>query len=284
MTDHLTDTELDALDRLTATLPRGPYVTRSGAVYAQRHSLDLDELVAMGTNIAAAWVAAMLLAAPRLTATVRELRARLDQAERERDEARAWVRRMTSTQRVLTCAFCGEAYPPGTPESNNEALTAHVHVCAKHPMREAERARDEALSGESAAAVELRGALDAVAKLSAALAGEQARREEAERLYRDANAAADRWLDECATRAERAERAERERDEALAALAAAEMERDVAWVRACDTNDGVANINRGLGLRDKHKAWAIVLLAQGTGSTATDADIAAAIRAARGAK
>ena len=60
----------------------------------------------------------------------------------ERDEARAWVRRLTSTQRVLTCAFCGEAYPPGTPESNDAALLAHVKVCAKHPMRDVERERD----------------------------------------------------------------------------------------------------------------------------------------------
>ncbi len=56
----------------------------------------------------------------------------------ERDEARAWVRRLTAAERVLTCAFCGEAYPPGTPESNHEALTEHVRVCTKHPMREAE--------------------------------------------------------------------------------------------------------------------------------------------------
>ena len=63
----------------------------------------------------------------------------LQQIITERDEARAWVDRLTSEQRVLTCAFCGEAYPPGTPESNHVALTAHVKVCAKHPMRETER-------------------------------------------------------------------------------------------------------------------------------------------------
>ena len=58
-------------------------------------------------------------------------------------QARAWyergreheARRIAETERVLTCAFCGEAYPPGTPESNHEALTAHVKVCTKHPMR-----------------------------------------------------------------------------------------------------------------------------------------------------
>lgn len=66
-------------------------------------------------------------------------------AQRERGErhrllveARAWVRRLTATEHVLICAFCGEAYPPGTPESNHEALASHIRVCAKHPMREVE--------------------------------------------------------------------------------------------------------------------------------------------------
>lgn len=35
--------------------------------------------------------------------------------------------------RVLTCAFCGDQYPPGTPDSNHEALRNHVDVCEKHP-------------------------------------------------------------------------------------------------------------------------------------------------------
>src|SRR5689334_4296191 len=72
----------------------------------------------------------------------------IERLTKERDEARAWVRRLTATERVLTCAFCGEAYPPGTPESNDGALLAHVKVCAKHPMRETEetvrRLRDAA--------------------------------------------------------------------------------------------------------------------------------------------
>lgn len=61
---------------------------------------------------------------------------------RERQEARAWVERMTAEARVLTCAFCGEAYPPGAPPANHEALAAHVAVCAKHPMRAVEAERD----------------------------------------------------------------------------------------------------------------------------------------------
>lgn len=58
---------------------------------------------------------------------------------RERDEAREWVRRLTAQTRVLTCAFCGDEYPPGTPESNDAALLAHVKIWPKHPMREVEK-------------------------------------------------------------------------------------------------------------------------------------------------
>jgi hypothetical protein len=65
---------------------------------------------------------------------VKHILFRAERAETERDEARSWVRRLTAEQRVLTCAFCGDAYPPGTPETNHEALTAHVKVCAKHPL------------------------------------------------------------------------------------------------------------------------------------------------------
>jgi hypothetical protein len=35
---------------------------------------------------------------------------------------------------VLTCVYCGHEYPPGTPKSNHESLTAHIEVCEKHPM------------------------------------------------------------------------------------------------------------------------------------------------------
>lgn len=42
----------------------------------------------------------------------------------------------------LTCAYCGHEYPPGTPPSQAEALSAHIRVCAKHPMREVEAERD----------------------------------------------------------------------------------------------------------------------------------------------
>ena len=82
----------------------------------------------------------------RLRSELRAARQDLDVAEsrkseafrvlkNERDEARDWVRRLTAESRELTCAFCGVAYPPGTPASNHEALTAHVRICDRHPLR-----------------------------------------------------------------------------------------------------------------------------------------------------
>lgn len=56
----------------------------------------------------------------------------------ERNEAREWVERMHKETQVLTCVYCGTAYPPGTPASGSDVLTAHIKVCEKHPMREVE--------------------------------------------------------------------------------------------------------------------------------------------------
>jgi hypothetical protein len=41
---------------------------------------------------------------------------------------------------VLTCVYCGMEYPSGTPASGSdvEALTEHIKICKKHPLREAE--------------------------------------------------------------------------------------------------------------------------------------------------
>lgn len=84
----------------------------------------------------------------RIMAVKEPLEAELARVRADRNEARDWVRRLTASQRLLTCAFCGEAYPPGTPESNHEALTAHVRVCAKHPMREVEREQGAVVARE----------------------------------------------------------------------------------------------------------------------------------------
>lgn len=41
---------------------------------------------------------------------------------------------------VVTCVYCGMEYPAGTPAHGGQvqALTDHIKVCPKHPMREAE--------------------------------------------------------------------------------------------------------------------------------------------------
>lgn len=88
-------------------------------------------------------------------------------------EARTYAEQVLGelkTQRTLTCAFCGQQYPPGTPVSQHELLTAHVKVCPKHPMRQLEqdvseaqadvdrlvRELDVALNGEAGAAKQAR--------------------------------------------------------------------------------------------------------------------------------
>lgn len=63
---------------------------------------------------------------------------RIEELEKERDEARDWVRKLTSETRTLTCVYCGQAYPPGTPEHGDSRLTEHIGVCEKHPLRAAE--------------------------------------------------------------------------------------------------------------------------------------------------
>jgi hypothetical protein len=39
---------------------------------------------------------------------------------------------------ILTCVYCGMAYPEGTPPSGAQVLTNHIKVCEKHPLRKAE--------------------------------------------------------------------------------------------------------------------------------------------------
>ena len=36
---------------------------------------------------------------------------------------------------ILTCVYCGEAYPEGTPPHGSNVLTEHIKKCEKHPMQ-----------------------------------------------------------------------------------------------------------------------------------------------------
>ena len=39
---------------------------------------------------------------------------------------------------VLTCVFCGHAYPEGLPPHGAQELYDHIKICKKHPMRQLE--------------------------------------------------------------------------------------------------------------------------------------------------
>ena len=39
---------------------------------------------------------------------------------------------------IITCVFCGQEYPIGTPTHGSEILTEHIKICERHPLRKAE--------------------------------------------------------------------------------------------------------------------------------------------------
>lgn len=52
------------------------------------------------------------------------------------------------SENILTCVYCGMAYPEGTPPHGAKVLTDHIRACEKHPMRaleEVSAAQDEYL-------------------------------------------------------------------------------------------------------------------------------------------
>lgn len=53
-------------------------------------------------------------------------------------------------ERILTCVYCGHAYPQETPAWGHEVLTEHIARCVAHPMRKAleeRKALRDALAG-----------------------------------------------------------------------------------------------------------------------------------------
>ena len=76
----------------------------------------------------------------------------------ERDEARAFGEKsakqyndLLADSQVVTCAFCGQEYPRGTPRHGDGGLAAHIEVCPKHPLAEAqERIKTLVIYGDSA--------------------------------------------------------------------------------------------------------------------------------------
>jgi len=51
-------------------------------------------------------------------------------------QARETVRALLAAEnKTIHCAFCGQAYPDGTPESKHERLAAHIRECSQHPLK-----------------------------------------------------------------------------------------------------------------------------------------------------
>jgi hypothetical protein len=73
---------------------------------------------------------------------VRLLGIRAEQVESERDEARRFGENaakqyndLLAQSTEVTCAYCGQTYPAGTPRRGDGALTDHIRTCPQHPMR-----------------------------------------------------------------------------------------------------------------------------------------------------
>ncbi|NUP08376.1 MAG: hypothetical protein HOW73_20190 [Polyangiaceae bacterium] len=55
-----------------------------------------------------------------------------------------WESKEGGAKAVVTCVYCGHAYPPGSPTHGAELLKEHIRMCEKHPMREIETALKDA--------------------------------------------------------------------------------------------------------------------------------------------
>lgn len=50
-----------------------------------------------------------------------------------------YVEKELLPSRTLTCVYCGQEYPQGTPTWGSKVLTDHIKVCKKHPLHKAEQ-------------------------------------------------------------------------------------------------------------------------------------------------
>jgi hypothetical protein len=71
----------------------------------------------------------------------------IERLTQELEEARDFARKIYNEARIVSCAYCGQAYPQSTPASGSEVLTEHIKVCEKHPMRQLEKTVDSLSDG-----------------------------------------------------------------------------------------------------------------------------------------
>lgn len=73
-----------------------------------------------------------------LESQLAEAKAEIERLKADVCEAREVALSLVRAERTVTCVFCGQAYDKGTPTSQDDRLTAHIKVCEKHPLRQAE--------------------------------------------------------------------------------------------------------------------------------------------------
>ena len=73
-----------------------------------------------------------------LKAEVERMRAERDEARRFGEEAARKHNELIDMAQQVTCAFCGQEYPRGTPRHGDMALAEHIKTCKEHPMRNTE--------------------------------------------------------------------------------------------------------------------------------------------------
>lgn len=98
--------------------------------------------------------AALRNARDRLKADNARLVQERDEARKFGEQAAHQYNELLAAYSRVTCAFCGEEYPRGTPRHGDGLLAEHIKICPSHPLREAEKqlaekdARIEALERE----------------------------------------------------------------------------------------------------------------------------------------
>ena len=106
---------------------------------------------------------------------MREMIASCRKQEAAVEEAREWVEKLQRERQTLTCVYCGQEYPPGSPTHGAAVLTEHIKQCEKHPMRKLVGALKEArafiLDRVDAGVFPDRDCLTAAEEISRALEG-----------------------------------------------------------------------------------------------------------------
>ncbi len=134
----------------------------------------------------------------------------LEAAVKEKDE---WIDRLEDG-RIVTCVYCGHAYPPETQRSKRKILYEHIKLCPKHPLRHAEE-QIATLIAELDAWKSVFGTTQlthAQARLEQAEKANAKRSAQAEALRKIADLDARLWSSEMITIAQAALKSEKEND------------------------------------------------------------------------